>query len=356
MPLPFILGGAALLVAGAGVKKAVDGFQKKSVADDIEKEADAEYQIAKYEFDKREKQTEEHLTILGNLQLKIGSDFAEFKTIAENLIKKLEHSSNKDIRVNVPEHKLNQIADVSISATTYMSQVVGAGAAGAAAAYAVYGGVMALAAASTGTPIALLSGAAAYNATMAAIGGGAIAAGGFGVAGGMAVLGGVVAAPVVAVAGFAFDNFAEKKLEQAKDFRKESSKAIKKLEIARKHLFKISSYSVKIQHALQDIYKIFNQYFNDLQKMDLFIRHGEDINKLEPVILNMVENGYLIAAILADIIDTPLFKVKKDENGNPVLKDKAVQIEVDEHGNQIINEEEIESDIQKALKDIEKFN
>ena len=43
MPLPFILGGAALLVAGAGVKKAVDGFQKKSVADDIEKEADAEY-------------------------------------------------------------------------------------------------------------------------------------------------------------------------------------------------------------------------------------------------------------------------------------------------------------------------
>ena len=48
--------------------------------------------------------------------------------------------------------------------------------------------------------------------------------------------------------------------------------------------------------------------------------------------------------------------MKKDENGNPVLKDKAVQIEVDEHGNQIINEEEIESDIQKALKDIEKFN
>ena len=342
MPLPFILGGAALLVAGAGVKKAVDGFQKKSVADDIEKESDAKYKIAKYEFDKREKQTEEHLTTLGNLQLKIGSDFAEFKTIAENLIKKLEHSSNKDIRVNVPEHKLNQIADVSISATTYMTQVVGAGAAGAAAAYAVYGGVMALAAASTGTPIALLSGAAAYNAAMAAIGG-------------MAVLGGVVAAPVVAVAGFAFDNFAEKKLEQAKDFRKESSKVIKKLEIARKHLFKISSYSVKIQHALQDIYKIFNQYFNDLQKMDLFIRHGEDINKLEPIILNVVENGYLVAAILADIIDTPLFKVKKDENGNPVLKDKAVQIEVDEHGNQIINEEEIESDIQTALKNVEKF-
>ena len=270
MTLPFILGGAALVVAGAGVKKAVDGFQKKSVADDIEKEAYAKYKIAKYEFNKIKKETEEHLTILGNLKLKIGSDFAEFKTISENLIKKLEHSSNKNIRMNVPEHKLNQM--------------------------------------------------------------------GFGMAGGAAaILGEVVASPVFAVAGFAFNNFAEKKLEQAKDFRKESSEVIKKLEIARKHLFKISSYSIKIQHALEDIYKIFNQYFNDLKKMDLFIRHGEDINKLDPVILNVVENGYLVAEILADIIDTPLFKVKN------------------EHGNQIINEAEIESDIQTALKNVEKF-
>lgn len=36
---------------------------------------------------------------------------------------------------------------------------------------------MAFAAASTGTPIAALSGAAAYNATMATIGGGSLAAG-----------------------------------------------------------------------------------------------------------------------------------------------------------------------------------
>ena len=356
MPLPFILGGAALLVAGAGVKKAADGFQKKSVADDIEKEADAEYQIAKYEFDKREKQTEEHLTILGNLQLKIGCDFLEFKTIAENLIKKLEHSSNKDIRVNVPEHKLNQITDVSISAAFYMSQVVYAGAAGAAAAYAVYGGVMALAAASTGTPIAALSGVSAYNATMAAIGGGAIAAGGFGMAGGATVLGSVAAAPIIAVAGVAFDNFAKKKLESAKEFKTETEKAIKKLEIAEEYLLSVSTYSLKIQRALQEIYKIFTHYFNDLQKMDLLIRNGVNIDELEPAIINVVENGYLVAAILADIIDTPLFKVKKDKFGEPVLKDNALQIEVDEHGNQIINEEEIESDIQKALKDIEKFN
>ena len=289
MPLPVIIGSAALVVAGTGVKKAVDGFQKKSVANDIKREANVKYKIAEYEFNKIKKETEEHLTILENLKLKIGSDFAEFKTISENLIKKLEHSSNKNIRLNLPEHKLNQM--------------------------------------------------------------------GFDMAGGaVAILGEVAAAsPVFAVLDFVFNNSAEKKLEQAKDLRKESSEVIKKLEIARKHLSKISSYAIKIQHALQDIYKIFNQYFNDLQKMDLFIRHGEDINKLDPIILNVVENGYLVSEILADIINTPLFKVKKDENGNPVLKDKVVQIEVDENGNQIINEEEIESDIQTALKNVEKF-
>ena len=355
MPLPLIIGGAVLAVAGFGAKKAADGFKKKSIANDILEESNADYQKAKENFDEKEKQAEEQLTALGNLQLKIGSDFAEFKSISDGLIEKLEHSSNKNIQVNVPKYRLNKVNDISTSVTTYMAEVVGGGIAGAAAAYAVYGGVMALAAASTGTPIAALSGAAAYNATMAAIGGGALSAGGLGMAGGAAVLGGVVAAPIIAVAGVAFDNFAKKKLESAKEFKTETEKAIKKLEIAEEYLLSVSTYSLKIQRALQEIYKIFTHYFNDLQKMDLLIRNGVNIDELEPAIINVVENGYLVAAILADIIDTPLFKVKKDEFDEPVLKDNALQIEVDENGNNIINELEIDADIQTALKDIEKF-
>ena len=74
---------------------------------------------------------------------------------------------------------------------------------------------MAFAAASTGTPIAALSGAAAYNATMAAIGGGSLAAGGWGMAGGAMVLGGAVVAPLIAIAGWAYDSHAEKALNNA---------------------------------------------------------------------------------------------------------------------------------------------
>lgn len=60
-----------------------------------------------------------------------------------------------------------------------------------------YLAVAAFASASTGAAISGLSGAAAISATMAWLGGGALAAGGLGVAGGAAVLGGIVGLPVV---------------------------------------------------------------------------------------------------------------------------------------------------------------
>lgn len=79
----------------------------------------------------------------------------------------------------------------------------GAGAAvGAGAASATYMTVASIATASTGAAISSLSGAAATSATLAAIGGGSLAAGGLGIAGGTALLTGLVALPVVAtVAG-----------------------------------------------------------------------------------------------------------------------------------------------------------
>jgi hypothetical protein len=96
-----------------------------------------------------------------------------------------------------------------------------AGAGGALAGMATYSAMMAAAAAwgtaSTGTAISTLSGAAAYNASLAMYGGGAVAAGGGGMTVGAAVVGGVVtvAAVVVTVAvmsGFeAYDAAQERK-------------------------------------------------------------------------------------------------------------------------------------------------
>lgn len=232
MAIPFILAGAAIAAAGFGAKKGYDGYQDKSRANEIIEESKEKYETSKLAFDEVNEKIEKSLTKLGELQLKVGTSFSDFQTMAESLLQKINKSSGEKVVLSIPQHQLDKIEQLSISAVNYMGKVAGAGVVGAASAYAVYGGVMALAAASTGTPIAALSGVAAYNATLAAIGGGSLATGGLGMAGGTMILGGVVAAPIIAVAGWAFASHAEEALSDAFKVREEVDEAVIKLESA----------------------------------------------------------------------------------------------------------------------------
>lgn len=86
------------------------------------------------------------------------------------------------------------VADMALNASKGISVGVGS-AVGAWALVSTFG------TASTGTAIVTLSGAAATNATLAWLGGGAIAAGGGGMVVGTFVLGGIVAIPALIIAG-----------------------------------------------------------------------------------------------------------------------------------------------------------
>lgn len=94
----------------------------------------------------------------------------------------------------LPAIELTQIRLSAMGVAGAMFGGLGSGAGAGAAAYAAVG---AFAAASTGTSISALSGAAATNATLAFLGGGSLAAGGGGIAAGTMVLGGLVTAPVL---------------------------------------------------------------------------------------------------------------------------------------------------------------
>ncbi|MFW1378410.1 chemotaxis protein, partial [Vibrio parahaemolyticus] len=205
------------------------------------------------------------------------------------------------------------------------------------------------AAASTGTPIAALSGAAAYNATMAAIGGGSLAAGGFGMAGGAMVLGGVVAAPIMAIAGWAFASHAEEALSDARKTRSEVNEAVGKMVQGRKQLAQTKLYVDRIYAEIDRLYSIFKEYFDSLKAFEQLISNKTDISKFEDEVILLIKNGYQIAAILTDIITTPLFKPKKDAQGNVVLNDEnIVEIETDSDGMQVINESGIKATLAKS--------
>ncbi|WP_333912263.1 chemotaxis protein [Vibrio coralliirubri] len=357
MPLPLILGAAAVAAAGFGAKKGYDGYQDKTEANEIIEKAKSDYESTKSRFDEANEITEEHLTNLGELQLKVGSDFKKFRTIAQELLDKLEKSNVGDIAVDFPKHKLDQIDGLAFSTTAYLGELAKGAVGGGAAAYAVYGGVMALAAASTGTPIAALSGAAAYNATMAAIGGGALSAGGMGMAGGAMVLGGVVAAPIIAIAGWAFASHAEEALSDAKESRREVGQAIAKMQKAQHQLGQTRIYVKKLHIEIERIYTtIFLPYFDALKKMEIVIKSGENREEITDELIQIIGNGYQVAAILTDIITTPLFKPKMDGNGKVLMsKDNVVEIEVNADGLQVINANQIDANLATSNKASQKY-
>ncbi len=45
---------------------------------------------------------------------------------------------------------------------------------------------------------------------------------------------------------------------------------------------------------------------------------------------------------MTDIITTPLFKPRKQENGEAVIKDNVIEMEKDDNGMNVINKEELD--------------
>lgn len=362
MALPFIILGAAAAATAFGGKKVYDGYQKKSEADDVLDRAQRRFDKHKDSFETTNKTTSERLAELGSAELKIGNDFNEFNTIAIDLLERMAKDGHKDLKLTVPKHSINKIQNLAISATEYLTTVVGAGVSGAAAGFAVYSGVMAFAAASTGTPIAALSGAAAYNATMAAIGGGSLAAGGWGMAGGAMVLGGAVVAPLIAIAGWAYDNHAEKALNSAYQSSREVNAAVEKMNAAEAHLTKVQQYVNSIYESITCMHAVFVQhYFEPLKAMHAVIveRHQKnittEINESEEI-MTLIDHGYELAAIMTDVITTPLFKPVTQENGEAVIEDGVIQLQTDSNGMNLLNREALDEKLTASASDFDSFS
>lgn len=356
MPLPLILGAAALASAAYGAKKGYDGYQKHSEADDIVNAAKARYAQKKENFDVQEKATNTALETLGKEELEIGKKFDEFKTLANKLLEKLNSGRQDKLEINIPKHKLQSIESYSYTAVGVLGATAGAGIAGAAAGFAVYGGVMALGAASTGTAISSLAGVAATNATLAAIGGGSLATGGLGMAGGTAILGAAVAGPVLAIAGWAYDSHGDEALSNARKASREVDRAITKLEKAQQQLSSVEDYAVEINDVLRMVYRQFDKYFEYLKYADRRIEdirtykldEQTELGSISPAIIQSIDNGFALAAILVDLITTPMFKVK-EEDGH-IVKDKndVPVMATDVDGSMILNSIKLDEQIGKT--------
>jgi len=305
MPLPFILLGAALLAGGVGAKKGYDGVSDMNKAKKIGKDAESKYENAK-------KGTENYRSIVndtankyGNFKISVLTDTVKpFLDYLKRINQKYAGKEYETLAsIDVSEDNLKQLEEVTIKATS----VVSGGATSIATGLALQGGtvffVQSLAAASTGTAISSLGGAAAANATLAWFGGGSLASGGLGMAGGTVVLGGILVGPALAIGGFLLATQGQKALTKSTEYAAEVDKAVANMSIMRTALQGIKSRIEELHNLLIEL--------NDRAKIEiskLLSILDFDANDINSVQL-FQKNALLIKAI-GEIINTPILDAK----------------------------------------------
>lgn len=235
MPIPFIIGAVAIAAGAVGVAAGLSAKEQWEKAKDISDRATWRFDRAKGEFSTLTAAVQSEFENLGQTKIDIFNN--QITHIVEVLSRVYNKSSSSQIsgfENTLTAEDLKQLQH-DLKELDALELTTGAGtglAAGALAAFGAYGSVGMFAAASTGTAISSLAGAAATNATLAWLGGGSLAAGGFGMAGGAAVLGGIVAAPAILVAGVFMESKASEALTEAEAYAAKVDIEIVKIEQA----------------------------------------------------------------------------------------------------------------------------
>ncbi|WP_422418989.1 hypothetical protein [Pseudomonas sp. GZD-222] len=324
MPLPLIIGVAAAAAGLYGAAKGVSGAIDHSNAKDLNNDARSMVESANQKVEDQRQNANKTLEDYGQRKLRaFNGIIAEFIETYERL-KNVQLGQSPELdKLTAGDFSNKALAGLRQDYQALMDAGLGLGAGlggGAALAFGAYNGTMLLATASTGTAISSLGGVAATNATLAWLGGGSLAAGGYGMAGGMMVLGGIVAGPALAIFGHVLGNKGEEALnnarsnmEQARTLRDQAQLMADKLKaintvtsLANSTFSKISA---QLRHSVAELKKVIETQGVDFRD---FSEQGKDA----------VFRAVKFAQLLKAMIDTPIL----DKDGNLVLStDKRVR-------------------------------
>ena len=329
MPLPIILGAAALISGLGGVGAGVHGAMKMKDANDTMESAKSIADRSNRKFKEHTKSTEEVMETLGKFEVDILKSFENFSEIMEKIQNKPEFKEYSKSDVKLPKYNPQEIKDISVGAGVLLGGLGGATmgtAAGFAAGGVTTAAVMALGTASTGTAIASLSGAAATNATLAALGGGAIAAGGGGMALGTAILGASTLGVGLLIGGAIFkftgENLSKKADEawyQAHETEKTVDKICEYLVDLKETAISFNNKLTQVNNRYREILSFFDYKINRLKETDWNFFSVDEKKSLE----NLV---YLVG-LLYKMCKVNLVIRSEDKDGiNSVNHDGVIEV------------------------------
>lgn len=270
MAIPIILG-AAILAAGAfGVKKGFDAKRDFDEADKTNEDGKDIVYKADHALSYSHDKANDALESLGRIKFEI----YKFKIIPfVDLFNKIKHIEFHGDRINrsldnpMDQKEFKSIEELALRMKDITVGGIASLGAGGLTGLAAYGSVGLLASTAGGTAIGTLSGVAATNATLAWLGGGSLAAGGFGMAGGALVLGGLVAGPALAVGGMMLASKAEAAKEDALSNLMEAKVYAEKIALAKSATDAMRAHILELTNTLVALDRIFSPLLEGLQSL-----------------------------------------------------------------------------------------
>lgn len=317
MPLPLIIGAAAAAAGLYGAAKGVSGAIDHSNAKSINSDARSTVEAANQLVEDQRQATNAIIEDYGQRKLRafngVIADFIE----TFQRIKNVELSESPELdKLNAGDFSNKTMPGLQHDYQALKDAGLGLGAglgSGAALAFGAYNGTMLLATASTGTAISSLGGVAATNATLAWLGGGSLAAGGYGMAGGMMVLGGIVAGPALAIFGHVLGNKGEAALNIARSNLEEAHTIRDQAELMAGKLEAIAEVTAMANTTFS---KVSSQLRRAIAKLRAVLdTEGNDFRSYRDESKSVVFQSVKFAQLLKAMIDTPIL----DQDGNLVL-------------------------------------
>lgn len=316
MSISILLLGASALAGAAGVGGIAKGGSQVLKANSTMKELQVQHQQNLARLEKRNKECVRDMDKLGRKELEILKSFQEFSTVFEKIKNRPEFAKIQKQGIRLPQYDGEELKKASVGANTLLGGLGGA-AAGTAGGFAASGAatavVMALGTASTGVPIASLSGAAATNATLAALGGGSLAAGGGGMALGTTVLGAATLGVGLLIGGVIFGIAGGKISSDAKKAQKEIEKETQQTEEICNYLLDLQGTANRYGRKLDEVGSMYHEHMEKLKWMVVMQGRADWDWYTEPE-KQLVNNTALLVKLLYDMCKVELVQKSEEED------------------------------------------
>jgi len=276
---------------------AIDKHEAKSIS----RSANKRQSDAKSDLEEARENTQKDLEILGALKQKVYtstlSNFVEaYEVIGAVDLSPLKKNNN-NLEYKQLQFECSEMKTITVSLKEAAITAGGAALTGTVGVCGAYGLAGLIGTASTGTAIGTLSGAAATNATLAWLGGGAISAGGAGVAGGMVVLGGIALAPLAIFGMFLGVNKGKQQLNSAKDYSDQVDVLVEKIITLISELSQIRRACFLISESIEGLNQVMSLH---IEKMNEITKRLEERNLFIKKIVDPVKKYLFRLALLTD--------------------------------------------------------